>query len=878
MVCAVTDESTYAERAALAAVRNVIVDGSCAALSFDVFDTVLWRRVPRPSDVFELLGARLRGAGMCPGWLTDVSFRRMRVEAEQVARAVREDWGREVSLADIWRAMPLTLFEGATVEELVDAEVAIEREFTVVDLDIAELVQLAGKHDVPLVLVSDTYFTESQLTHLLDRPELKELSDARVFRSHQHGTDKATGLWEVVLSDLGLQPEQLVHVGDNEVADMEVPTQLGIRTVPYARVDDTFAEVLRREGEPDDAFEPARSSPDTVEGDFGLTSLRAKVLQCAETNEVAWRYGAGVIGPVLTGFAEWAAWQAEQAGIDVLWCPMREGELLSELVNNAAQARGWAVQAKPVWLSRHVTSLGNLARIDLGAVHHFIRRSHRLTVRQLLQLLHLRPGELPSLATHLDTVLDNGIIIDQVAAALTETPHMRHRLAASVTAARERLLTSLRACGALDSGEMMLVDLGWGGTIQRQLHELLQQAQVDIRVSGLYLATDKRSTGLLRAGLRAQGYLGQSAHPEIARLLARSPEVLEQCVTALCGSLVDFTVDGQPVLGPRAESTEQERQRRAVQTGIRAFQVQWNRYVDHTEGRWPELAGAGQQLGEVLAAALKAPTAEEAALFGPWVHEDNFGSQVTTTLIPDDLTAALPYFSPGDLDELHMRDAFWPRLLAQSEPYLRATTHALDSGLLDPAVFEPAGNPSYTKLRWRSDDGEWHDDGPRSRVRINHNGLSFARLNIEACGVLDVTLAIPGRPALARIDWIEAKVLAGGNPVPTVLRWETPEELAELPLMECVWLGGKFVEFESAHSAVLLPLAARVGAPVTSAQVSVAFAVLPRSETRLEPRVPPAERMIRLAGRARAEYRARGLTGLADGARRIATRKIAGHA
>jgi len=33
-------------------VKQLLTDGSCAVLSLDVFDTVLWRRVPRPTDVF----------------------------------------------------------------------------------------------------------------------------------------------------------------------------------------------------------------------------------------------------------------------------------------------------------------------------------------------------------------------------------------------------------------------------------------------------------------------------------------------------------------------------------------------------------------------------------------------------------------------------------------------------------------------------------------------------------------------------------------------------------------------------------------------------------------------------------------------------------
>lgn len=52
-------------------VKRRVADGSCSALSLDVSDTVLWRRVPRPADLFSILGARIRDRGDCPGWLSD---------------------------------------------------------------------------------------------------------------------------------------------------------------------------------------------------------------------------------------------------------------------------------------------------------------------------------------------------------------------------------------------------------------------------------------------------------------------------------------------------------------------------------------------------------------------------------------------------------------------------------------------------------------------------------------------------------------------------------------------------------------------------------------------------------------------------------------
>ena len=874
--------SGLAERAVMAknpnleTLQRMVTDGSCAVLSLDIFDTILWRRVPRPTDVFPILGSRLKRDGTCPEWLPNAAFRLMRIAAEQKARQRRDDMGREVSLFDIWQEMPLSLFHGATLEELVAAEVHTERDCTIVDFDVAEIVRLAQKHGVPVAFVSDTYFTEEHLAHLLDRPELGDLRGVRIFRSHQHGLDKSSGLFEIVLEQLGCRPEQLLHIGDNLVADIETPGELGVRTVYYERIGENFAAVLEREQESMDSFGPFGALVHAEDGDFGLTSLRAKTLQAAPrggtvATRAAWQYGAGVIGPVLTGFAEWVAERAHQTGRRVVWCPMREGTVLSALVNNAADARGWDVEARPLWLSRHVASLAALDPQDPEALREFVGRSYRMTVRQLLATLGLRSGDVPALAAALNTVLDNHGIVMAVRDALLETPHLTYRLSVTVTQARERLVRELRSKGALDDAEITLVDLGWGGTIQYYLAEALKLAGVDVTPAGYYLATDERATRVHLAGMRIEGFFGEAGHPhDVVNTIVRSPEVLEQSVNDLCGSLVGFDADGSPVLGPHSDSPSQIEERRAVHAGIFAFQQHWNRYV--ASGPWPSLTGAARErLAAILVAALKTPTPAEAALFGSWGHEDNFGSTLVTHLIPDDLAPAIPYMSPADLADLRMRDAFWPALIAASDVRLGAAVRALAGGHVDASIFEMS-EESETRLAVQTVDGEWHHAGAR-RVRINHNGLSFARLDFGAWhgDVVAVSLALPGRPALVRIDWIELRAVRAGHPEPETLRWEEPEHFAGKGLKEASWLGGRMFDFTAPKSSIQLPLP---GSPFSSGQVTVAFAILPKSVTGLQGRLPTPSRVARISNRVRDEYKTRGAGGIAGAAARAAARKL----
>src|SRR5664280_3843376 len=55
-------------------------------LSVDVFDTLLWRKVPKPTDVHLLVGRRLMAKGALAPHIDPRAYARLRVLAEEAAR------------------------------------------------------------------------------------------------------------------------------------------------------------------------------------------------------------------------------------------------------------------------------------------------------------------------------------------------------------------------------------------------------------------------------------------------------------------------------------------------------------------------------------------------------------------------------------------------------------------------------------------------------------------------------------------------------------------------------------------------------------------------------------------------------------------------
>lgn len=198
-----------------------------AVFSFDVFDTVLFRRLEEPSDIFaavEEFKPELQG------------FFEARVSAEDYFRSVHlPALGREDgTLLEMWSAWPelsswkssLKLGNHGEIAQLVEAEELAERHFTYLNPKLLDN-GCWSKSD-ELIAVSNSMLTEEFLETLLAE---NGFPVQRVFSSGSRGLLKQTGsLYHLVLREIGLssQPDKLVHHGDSPKNDGAASQALGI--------------------------------------------------------------------------------------------------------------------------------------------------------------------------------------------------------------------------------------------------------------------------------------------------------------------------------------------------------------------------------------------------------------------------------------------------------------------------------------------------------------------------------------------------------------------------------------------------------------------------------------------------------------------------
>ncbi len=841
---------------------KVLAREPISVLSLDVFDTLVWRAVPEPIDAFLLLGRRLRELGHLAGHVTPELFARLRTTAEVRARdqLAPTTLSREVSIEAIYDQVPPHLTGGLGAQELAAIEVALEREICFPDLDVVALARLAQSSGVGrIVLVSDTYLSEEQVRRILDREALEDLQIHKVFTSSDYTRSKAMGLYRTVLEDLDVAPTEVLHIGDHAESDVASAAKEGMHTVHFPKLSDELATVLGREGVI--SSDGARSRPAPIDlghGDLGLTALRSKATFRSDAGRLPdgvrdyWNFGAAVLGPVFTGFAEWIHRRAQEEGVDVVHCLMREGEFLARLVNGARSYLGSPVRAERLWLSRQLCARAAIFEANAEELSGFLNRRRAPTLRQFCEDLGVALTQLPEVFTDAEGRLDQPDLWQRTLEAITSRPEVQATIVTGSSDLRGRLARYFLDTVGRDTKRALLADIGWGATIQAHLDRALSGSGIEVDTMGLYLITNETALGRTLDGVKADGYLAKGGVPEQAvRLIIRSPEIVEQVCMTDVGTLADFTEDGQPVSGPTSQSPVQMLQRTAVQGGVLGFQREWARYADVVPAGGRALDDRVRPwLLETLLRFITSPTTSEATMFANWSHDENYGSKDAETVISREVAPLLKYMTPTQFLDLPMSKVYWPFGLATlyHPPLAQAVTAILD-GVVPPEAFmndeehhvvvsvDSLGLlsrvPARLSGRLMTPMSGLLSLVPgfkainRVPVRAGGGGRCFVHQQMRSQPIRGLMVEFPSGPGVVRIDRLSMSFSLRGQSEPVHVQVEWPEQFRQVTYSRCTALAPNLLYGARQSPQIIYTCPKEWDQNAYKVELEVAFAWLP---------------------------------------------------
>lgn len=576
-------------------------------LSLDCFDTLLWRNTQAPRDLFADLP--IKGGAM--------SVRR-RAESNARLKAPHSHGRFEVTLDEIHAE----LLPGGSADEraaMVQAELDAEAQHCFAFGPTRDLMVAAKERGLKIIVVSDTYLTEERLRNLIATVGGEDLAAMidRIFCSCEYGIGKSGGLLKTVLEELGADPDQLLHIGDNMRADLKSARKLGIPSLHLAQFDVGAQQRLRMEAAAAAVVDPqTRISFPAYQPQRAAISLRTN-------EEPVFAFGHDVLGPVMHGFASWirdeaqAMEKATGRKVKLLFL-QRDGHLPARAFRQLYPE--WADRVSEPAMSRAIATAAGL--VDKAAVQAILAPWFAPHTQKTVFKLEILARRLLFKETEIAELLKGGDL-GKVAARMMEPQNLSKILKRSKAMA-QRMFRHMQLQGIEKGDAVMLIDLGYNGTVQNAVEARLRKGY-GLEVAGRYLLLREN----VPSGLDKKGYFDARNYDyNMLTSIFANISILEQFCTMSVGSAIDFEMSGEPIRDAvgveNAQSDVREQAQEACLAYLDAFERAFVRLPRSHDADTQRKAAMG-----TLARLLMMPVAAEVEMLKSFSHDANFGADVT---------------------------------------------------------------------------------------------------------------------------------------------------------------------------------------------------------------------------------------------------------
>ena len=297
--------------------------------SFDIFDTVLLRLVPKPSDIFSIVQTHL------PSSLKEkvVNFRNLRALAEYETRQIMfaKLGNEEVTISQIYKRLSdITLLSKEESQSILNLELEVEANFLISRGIMKDFYDKLVSYNKSIVFTSDIYFDDAFLFRVLEK---NGFYNPTIFSSSNHLKTKSENgrLFEVVLDNVEFHTSRILHIGDNISSDIRSGLAKGLNVIHIPKTSDIYRESLTNSRN-------LSLNIDTSSENVQIINLVTKSLvmhgveKCkAKTfTSPIQSIGYSILGPLWVDYAHWIQSQCNKLGIKKLFFLSRDGYPLKE--------------------------------------------------------------------------------------------------------------------------------------------------------------------------------------------------------------------------------------------------------------------------------------------------------------------------------------------------------------------------------------------------------------------------------------------------------------------------------------------------------------------------------------------------------------------
>lgn len=495
--------------------------------SFDIYDTCISRTFASPRDLFFSLGAKLAIKHSLPEKRDEFaqSVAKLRIRGEKKANFFRKS-NEAVGLDEIYRHIVIPSNWGFSITEMMALELETEGNSVYSIRPIKERIQAIRRDGKRIVFISDMYLDADFLRSILAKFSLIEPTDS-LYVSCQVGLSKRSGnLFQHVLKMEAIKPSELLHTGDDLIADVERPRRLGINVVPF-----DFDHLNRFEK----SIYSSRSVRKTVASRACAISRKVRINIPANNKASSIginNYISSSVAPFLTTYVGWVIFEAKKLNLDRLYFVARDGEILLKIAKILAE-RFPTPELRYLHGSRRAWLVPSISLTDNTWKRLVINQPFGSSKHEILSRVGMNPDEIDTTLRRQSVRMDSASQIMTPIESIDYLDSLIRNIDNSkiifdhVQVERDLVIGYLHQEGLFDTKSWALVDVGWSlnshAALRRILKLLHPEKLLNMNSFSIGFAKDRlpeHITGLSRAML-----------PDVGSFLSRRRAVIEHIFT-----------------------------------------------------------------------------------------------------------------------------------------------------------------------------------------------------------------------------------------------------------------------------------------------------------------------------------------------------------
>lgn len=280
-------------------------------VSFDIFDTLLFRPYAKPIDLFQHMEKFFHKPLFCE----------QRIKAEQSARQSHPD------LVDITYDMIYDEIE-TEYKEMQAKEKAWEKMVLRANPELLDVYKYAQEQGKKIVIASDMYLPSEFIAEILQKNGFNNWD--KLYVSGEINAIKGNGsMFKQIISDFGVLPQQILHIGDNKKSDYKIPLKMQIKAIHYSSIYKQYCRANKCN------FSLKHESKTSLGLSIIYSMMAYKWLLDKMQQKTSYNYwqrlGYQYSGPIGYGYTRFVTQTAQENNIDSLLFVARDGYLLEKI-------------------------------------------------------------------------------------------------------------------------------------------------------------------------------------------------------------------------------------------------------------------------------------------------------------------------------------------------------------------------------------------------------------------------------------------------------------------------------------------------------------------------------------------------------------------